>query len=131
MRQLAKYVLVGSVASIVASLLAVSVYGAIEWRDSLFAFDTSAVLLFGLPVAIRGLILAIPTAFVLFLLRTRLSKLSFVALATVASALVGLVLGLLLNVNSDHISPAAVVGALACTWGVAGFVVSLFKPASA
>ena len=111
-----RYALISAVAALVASVIGVALYVAVE--------DPKAVLVgmgFGLSLAPYGALLALPAGLLLGVLRSRIGRATFVVVATVVAMTLGGVLGWWIAAGS-HILFQPISLFLAFAWAIVAFI---------
>jgi len=113
-----RYALISAVAALVASVIGVAIYVAVEEPKA-----TLLGLSFGMSLAPYGALLALPAGLLLGLLRPRLSRPPFVAIATVVAMALGGVLGRWIA-SSSHILFQPISVFLASAWAIVACILA-------
>jgi hypothetical protein len=107
-------------ATVAATLLYMAlVFGERNWSALRLGF------VFSIPLAIRGLPLALIAGLILWFVRRRSTRASFVLVALLTSALAGCVLGFWITEHSPHVSSPIAAALLAFTWAVVAAATSV------
>ena len=126
-RRATSYILTATAGSFVATIAATSLYLVFVLGER---FDLAAGFFFGLQPALRGIVLAAPTALAFSVARSHFSRIAFTIAASVTAGALGVLLGFWVVGASPHVSARIAAALLAATWAASACALSVLTAPS-
>lgn len=126
-RRVTTYILTSAAGSVVAAIAATALYIGIVLGERI---DIARTVFIGLPLGLRGIVLAAPAALAFGLARPHFGRGGFVLATSVTAGVLGALLGFWVVGDSPHISARLAAMFLASTWFIVACTLSLFTARS-